>query len=72
MQAWCKVCYLWICIVCVVARMGPGVQRTKKIRHPGHSCFIASRIRRICLEGRSVTLTPMASFSRAAPMGAQR
>ena len=30
MQAWCKVCYLWICVVCVVARMGPGVQRTKK------------------------------------------
>ena len=29
MQAWCKVCYLWICVVCV-AQMGPGVQRTKK------------------------------------------
>ncbi len=42
MQAWCKVCYLWICVVCVVARMGPGVQRTKKNTPSG--TFVLHRI----------------------------
>ena len=42
MQAWCKVCYLWICIVLVVARMGPGVQRTKKNTPSG--TFVLHRI----------------------------
>ena len=41
MQAWCKVCYLWIRVVCV-ARMGPGVQRTKKNTPSG--TFVLHRI----------------------------
>ena len=41
MQAWCKVCYLWICVVCV-AQMGPGVQRTKKNTPSG--TFVLHRI----------------------------
>ena len=41
MQAWCKVCYLWIRVVCV-ARTGPGVQRTKKNTPSG--TFVLHRI----------------------------
>ena len=41
MQAWCKVFYLWICVVCV-AQMGPGVQRTKKNTPSG--TFVLHRI----------------------------
>ena len=78
MQAWCKVCYLcdfflfvtvWS-LVCVAGPPraagrpggGAGAPRRKKEKKSTPS---GTRIRRICLEGRSVTLTPMASFSRA-------
>ena len=40
-RRWCKVCYLWIRVVCV-ARMGPGVQRTKKNTPSG--TFVLHRI----------------------------
>ena len=48
-------------------------QRQRRQKKTKKSTPSGTRIRRICLEGRSVTLTPMASFfTRAAPMGAQR
>ena len=48
-------------------------QRQRRQKKQKKSTPSGTRIRRICLEGRSVTLTPMASFFRArTPMGAQR